>query len=359
MRSLHRGPEWRWLVTLAVVALLVRLIWAWLVMDRVPQFDEVDYIELATRLAAGEGYVDATGAQAAYWPVGYPALLSLAFRLLGGASTVAAVGLQIGLGVATCLLLSVVGSRALGQGAGRLAGLLLALYPTHVMYSTLRLTEPLFMLLLLAAISCLSLEIGQKRVGQVAAGLLLGLAVLTRPMIVLFTFLLPLGLLAKERRWRRALPVALVVITTTLVTISPWLWRNQQLTGRWTTLTTSGGFNFWVGNNPEARGGYAPRKDVEASLGVGDEFDWHHGYSMGLDAIRSDPAAALLRLPLKISHLVALETVSYGISRASVSGLVLWSFFCSCFLPMLRTWWRWVQRPWRSWPTKICPCSAD
>ena len=58
---------------------------------------------------------------------------------------------------------------------------------------------------------------------------------------------------------------------------------------------------------------------------------------MGLDAIRSDPAAALLRLPLKISHLVALETVSYGISRASVSGLVLWSFFCSCFLPMLPT----------------------
>ena len=201
-----------------------------------------------------------------------------------------------------------VGSRTLGPGPGRLAGLLLALYPTHVMFSTLSLTEPLFTILLLGAISCLLLQRQSGPIRAVLAGLLLGIAVLVRPLMVLLPLLLPLGLLEKGEDRRQALLVSLLVLVTTLAIVSPWLWRNHQLTGRWTSLTTSGGFNFWVGNNPDARGGYVPREDVEAALGVGDGFDWHGGYSMGLDAIRSDPVAAFQRLPLKVSHLVALET---------------------------------------------------
>jgi len=163
VRFLHRGPEWRWLVTLGVIALVLRVGWAVLMMDRTPQFDEVEYMEFATRLAAGEGYVDESGRPVAFWPVGYPAVLSLVFRL-AGPSPVAGVGLQVALGVATCLLLSIVGSRVLGPGPGRLAGLLLAIYPTHVMYSTLHLTEPLFMLLLLGVASCLFLGDKQRLV---------------------------------------------------------------------------------------------------------------------------------------------------------------------------------------------------
>lgn len=308
VKSLYRGPEWRWLVTLAVIALVVRLGWALLMMERVPQFDEVNYIGLASRLAAGEGYVDETGARVAYWPVGYPALLSRVFRLSGGPSEVGAVALQIALGIATCLLLSVLGSRVVGPGAGRLAGLLLALYPTHVMYSTLRLTEPLFALLLLGAIGCLALPRQPGVIETVLAGLLLGLAVLTRPLIVLLPFLLPFGLAAKRMGRGRAVATAFLILLTTLLTISPWLVRNHQLTGRWTTLTTSGGFNFWAGNNSEARGGYVRRGEIEASLGVGDDFDWHRGYGLGLNALREDPLGALKRLPLKVSHFVALET---------------------------------------------------
>jgi 4-amino-4-deoxy-L-arabinose transferase-like glycosyltransferase len=296
------------LVTLAVIALVVRLGWALLMMDRVPQFDEVEYIDLASRLAAGEGYVDETGARVAYWPAGYPALLSWVFRLSGGPSEVGAVALQIALGIATCLLLSVVGSRVVGSGAGRLAGLLLALYPTHVMYSTLRLTEPLFTLLMLGALGILSLARQPGVIPAIVAGLVLGAAVLTRPLIVLLPFVLPLLLATKGQRRGRALSTAFLVLLTALLTVSPWLWRNHQLTGRWTSLTTSGGFNFWVGNNPEARGGYIRQGEIDASLAVGDEFDWHRGYSMGFQAIREDPLRALGRLPLKISHLVALET---------------------------------------------------
>ena len=308
MKRLHRGPEWRWLVTLGGIALLVRLVWVVLMADRVPQFDEVRYLELASRLAAGEGYVDESGSRVAFWPVGYPALLSLVFRLTGGSSLIAATAMQVILGVANCLLLSVVGSRMVGLGAGRLAGLLLALYPTHIFYSSLHLTELLFILLLLAAVGCL---FWSRRPGvgwQIAGGVLLGLAALTRPLIVLLPLALPWGFGLRNRRLGQIVGATLIALVASLVVVSPWLARNHSITGRWTTLTTSGGFNFWVGNNPDARGGYDKPADFQEDFRTDEGFDWHRGYELGMEAIRADPGAALRRLPLKVSHLVALET---------------------------------------------------
>ena len=230
MNHLLHGSERRWLLVLAIVALSVRLGWAFLMVDRSPMFDEVEYLELAEGLAAGEGYVDPSGNRVAYWPVGYPALLSLAFRVLGS-STAVAVGLQIALGVGTCLLLSVVGSRALTPAIGRVAGLLLALYPTHVFYSSLHLTEPLFAFLLLGAVGCLLGERASKTAWQIGAGLLLGLAALTRPLIVLLPLLLPWALRPATRSRRRALLATAVIVVSMGVVVTPWIWRNHQLTG--------------------------------------------------------------------------------------------------------------------------------
>jgi 4-amino-4-deoxy-L-arabinose transferase-like glycosyltransferase len=276
-------------------------------MDRTPQFDEVEYLDLATRLAAGEGYVDETGRPVAFWPVGYPAVLSLMFRL-AGPSSVVGVGLQVALSVAACLLLSIVGSRVLGPGPGRLAGLMLAIYPTHVMYSTLHLTEPLFMLLLLGVASCLFLGDKQRLAWLCFGGLLFGLAVLTRPLILPLGVALPFALHRSGQRIGKTLLATAVVVAMTLITILPWLWRNHELSGRWTTVTTSGGYNFWVGNNPAARGGYVHPDDIKVSLQDDDGYDWHRGYRLGWEWIRENPATAALSMPLKISHLVALET---------------------------------------------------
>ena len=327
MSFLDRGSERRWLLTLAVIALLVRLAWVVVVMERSPQFDEVEYLGHAARLAAGEGYVEADGDRAAHWPVGYPALLSVVFRLAGPTQT-SAIGVQIALSVTTCLLLSVMGSRVLGRRTGRMAGLMLALYPTYVMYSTLSLTEPLFTLLLLASLTALILGKPEKRGGLMAAGVLLGLAVLTRPIIVLLPLLIPFGLWAQGRSLKKSLAATLLVGVMALATISPWLWRNHDLTGRWTTLSTTGGYNFWVGNNSQAMGGYVRPEGFEESLEGPDGIDYRRGFSLGWKEILENPAHALFRVPLKVSHLVALETDGVlwnlkGFERAPSPALVL------------------------------------
>jgi 4-amino-4-deoxy-L-arabinose transferase-like glycosyltransferase len=302
-----RLSETQWLMALGTLALMVRLLWALVMADRVPQLDEVQYIEHAVRLARGEGYVDGAGNPTAFWPVGYPALLSLAYRLFGE-SKATGIGLQIVIGVATCLLLSVAGTRLFHREIGRWAGLLLAVYPNHVMYATLHLGEPLFTLLLLAALIPVVSRSDPGLLRSITAGMLFGLATLTRPLIFLFPLLLPLAWSKEDRRTGSAIRTGAVVFAATMLTVSPWLWRNHGLTGRWTTLSTNGGDVFWVGNNPRALGGYRHPQDLREPLRVGDHFVRERGYRLGLESIVEAPGRSMLRAMQKITYLFAIET---------------------------------------------------
>lgn len=68
---------------------------------------------------------------------------------------------QVVLGIATAVLISVIGTAAFGMRIGQSAALLLAVYPTHVFYATLYLTEPLFTLLVTAAVLLLWRKLDQ------------------------------------------------------------------------------------------------------------------------------------------------------------------------------------------------------
>ena len=290
---------------LIAVALGPRLIWAVAMRDRSPRFDEVGYTTHAVGLMDGRGYVDSNGWATAYWPVGYPVALAGAYRVLGP-GTRSGVMLQVLLGVAGCFLLSILGSAAFGPGIGRAGALALAAYPNHIAYSTLQLSEPLSVFLLLAAVL---LIIRTDRLSVIAAaGLLLGLVALVRPMLIL----LPLAL--GFWFWRIVPGGAVAVVRTavlgvfTLIAVSPWVIRNHSVNGRWTTLSTSGGDAFWVGNHPAAFGGYKHHPSVREMLQVGDRRDYDKGYRLGLDAIRDAPLQAGVRAMKKLTHFVALET---------------------------------------------------
>jgi 4-amino-4-deoxy-L-arabinose transferase-like glycosyltransferase len=299
--------ERRWLLTLAIVALVVRLAWAGSMAGRHPRFDELAYVGHAVRLSQAEGYVDDAKRKTAFWPVGYPACLAVAYRLTGSLR-VAGVALQIGIGTLTCLLLYFLGKQTFGVPVARVASLLLAIYPNQVAFSTLQLTEPLFTLLLIGAVTLLLRSVNVGSWAHAAAGLLLGLAALTRPAILLFPLLLPFWYLTQGQRWWRALGAGLVLFCSTLVTVSPWMVRNHQLSGRWTDICIGRGYDFWVGNNPQALGGYRHSKDFGAPLWDGAEYDWDRGYRLGWETICEAPWHAVMRAFGKITYFFALET---------------------------------------------------
>jgi 4-amino-4-deoxy-L-arabinose transferase-like glycosyltransferase len=297
----------RWWLLLIGVALITRLVWAIALAPREPRFDEVHYLSHARSLAEGKGYIDESGHPTAYWPVGYPAALSVFYRV-GGDGPLPGPVLQVLSGLATVVLISTIGTTAFGPRIGRFGALLLAAYPTGVFYSTLSLSEPLFTLLLVSALALLLKGLGRGVALLVAAGFVLGLAALVRPVILLLPFVLPIWYWRQQWPFHRALSGAVLVGCGTLIAVGPWLARNHGVTGNWLSISTAAGHDFWVGNHPGAFGGYAHRRGIEKPLHEGGVYDPSRGYRLGLEAIAASPVRALLGVFQKISYFFALET---------------------------------------------------
>jgi hypothetical protein len=81
------------------------------------------------------------------------------------------------------------------------------------------------------------------------AGATLGLGVLCRPTLLLWT-VLAAAVLSWQTRFRlRVIPLAFLL--GALIVLSPWAIRNQLQLGRPIVTTTHGGYTLLLGNNPE------------------------------------------------------------------------------------------------------------
>ena len=125
--------------------------------------------------------------------------------------------------------------------AGSVAGLLAALHPFFWGAVTDIRTEPLFMMLLLAAIHLL--YVGRN----LPAGMAVGLAALTRPTALLC---IPLFAIYLAVRRGRLAPAALFVFASVL-TLAPWAIRNYVRFGEVILVNDAAGFNLWRGMHPE------------------------------------------------------------------------------------------------------------
>jgi 4-amino-4-deoxy-L-arabinose transferase-like glycosyltransferase len=301
----------KWLLLLAVTAVLIRLPWAMAMSGRAPQFDEIAYVGQAERLCAGQGYVDSTGAPTDFWPVGYPAVLALAYCGFG-VSMSAGVALQVLLLTLTILVISGIGESSFGRRIGRTGAFLLAVYPNYIFYSTLMLTEPLCALLLVSMAGLL-LRITRDARGlvgySVGTGILAGLAALVRPGFLFLPVLLPLWGRMQGLGWRKTMALTAIVTLASLMTLAPWMIRNYHVTGVKFEVASNGGLVFWGGNHPESLGGVVRPTTVKSDLHAGTpEYDSSLGYRLGLESIVSDFPATLRRTLQKMTYFLAIET---------------------------------------------------
>ena len=199
-------------------------------------------------LAGGEPEVDLL------WPPFYARFLSLCWTPLGRPSRLAVEALQVLLLAAAALLLARFGRReGLPTAWAAAAGAALFLSPTPAAFAHYFWPEVLHLALFLGALELL--RSGARWWAAGAAGLLIGLALLTKSLLTGF---LPVLLLAdflaaeKARRW----PRLLAILAGTLLVVAPTLWRNQAATGR-LTIADSSTFNLWVGLNDATRQSHA------------------------------------------------------------------------------------------------------
>lgn len=240
--------------------------------------DEQEYLLLATRTAIGEGFNYPPPPETGQPPRRFERPPAFVFFLAGvltltgdpmltgpdagtdaggpPTSTEVPASIKIAqsaVGALGVLLIAALARRAAGERAAVTAAAAGAVYPPLAWVSGYVLSEPLYSALALATAWLLqkaSDATGRRQLVQgFAAGVLAGIALLTKEAMLFFLPLAALWLILKRRR-ALVLVAGLGVASVTL----PWIARNYVVHDRFVLTAAHGGVTLWTGNNPLAEG---------------------------------------------------------------------------------------------------------
>jgi len=284
--------------------------------------DECTYLALSQRIFDGEGMTPAGAGW--LWAPGYPALLALhelIFGEAGGLRVTQALLAPLMIVLAAALCRAWAESEEQGRRAARWAAALVALSPTLIFFSVRLWSESLYLTVLLGALWALTraraVTVGRGLGPAMVAGLLLGLAVLSRGVAQYLGPLFALGLL--WGRPRAGAPQVVALALAAALTVAPY---SAWATKRWGSFTLSDrtlGQMMWLGDNTfppitfdHGVGLTDPQEfDRVTATGrphcefTGDPAAWDACETAGGKAwIRENPGEFLRRVPHRLAQLM-------------------------------------------------------
>jgi Flp pilus assembly protein TadD len=256
-------------LAIAGFAFLVRYLYM-LQARACPLFDVLimdgrQYFNWATNLITGErgGWL---GDQTFYQAPLYPYFLAVT-RLAVGDDLWSIRLVQIGLGAISCGVLFLAGRSFFSRGVGITAGLMLALYPPAIFFDTLIQKAGLGLLWTVLLLWFIARAAQRPGILNFAAvGMTLGLLMLTREETILLApvILAWMGLHCWKispragATWGRRGVWGAAYIAGLALVLMPVAVRNYAVGGELVLTTSQAGPNFYIGNNPNATGMYAP-----------------------------------------------------------------------------------------------------
>lgn len=257
-------------VGVAVLAFLLRLLFLSSLADTpfwLEHFsDSRLYMQLAADIAGG-------GIDSVFFmsPL-YPYIVAGVAALTGNPELWVRI-LQALAGAATTWLVFRLGSRTFSRGAGLAAAAVVAAYVPLLYYDGLLLTESLLTLLITAHLFLLlrAFREGMMR-DWVFAGVLLGLAVVTRATTVIFLPALVVVWLFLRGEHRPAPSRIAAYAAAILLVLLPTALHNASTGGVFMPVTSSFGFNLYAGNNETATGLYSMPEPVD----IANDPNGHH-----------------------------------------------------------------------------------
>lgn len=289
-------------------ALVVRLVFVAWAHARFPAVEDGHYYELlARRLAAGAGYTwlwpDGAVTHAAHYPVGYPAMLALAYVVFGSSVTVA-MTLNGVLGAAGAYAAHrLVDDVGVARWRPIAAGLAVAIHPALLPYTAAVMTEGVTASLLVVAAA----TAGRARKADrpwpwvAGVGMVMGIATLVRPQSLLLAPVLG----ALGARWGSGGPVRLMraVVTTgvALACVAPWTARNCVRMHRCALVSANGGWNLLIGSQTTS-GGWEPVSVPPECATVWDEASKDACFGRAArQRVATMPGAWVTRMPAKMA----------------------------------------------------------
>jgi 4-amino-4-deoxy-L-arabinose transferase-like glycosyltransferase len=205
------------------------------------------------------------------WSPGAPLLYAASFYATAGAREGTARIVELLLGLATIIVVYLLGRRISCRPTGLLAAFAVAVYPPFIHSVGALYSEPPAMLTLPAAVLAFlwasdGLGDASSRARWLVPGLLFGLTALIRPeyLLVGIAFaVLALIRVGRARGWKPGLAGAALFVAALLLPIVPWTIRNEVVLDRTVPISTGGGKALYVGTFLPADGEY---QRVKATL---------------------------------------------------------------------------------------------
>lgn len=290
--------------------------------------DEKEYLEIARGVVNGDGY-RLYGADSAYRPPAWPLMLA-AFLAIGVPETLLP-AVSAALLVVAAVGAGIVGVRLTGSALGAIAAPVILLYPLNAYTATTLYPQALataaLVLLVMYASRADAGPLGTR--SALAIGLLLAVSVLSVPTMGFSAAVIGLWILFRQRGNR--IRFAATAAVTAFVPVVAWTLYNAYRLGSPVMISTSGGRNLLIGNNPSATGNSGVAVDLapyEAGTPGLNEVDQdRYLQQSAIDWITANPGrAASLYVEKTLNYFTPYNppaTVDQAESPARVALLVL------------------------------------
>lgn len=296
-------------LSLLLTGFLIRTLWAIYFPNNLYADSEWYYTQ-AINLAQNKGYIY-QGAPSAIWPVGYPAFLSLVFRLVGSSLLVAKFTNVLLLTLDLALIWWFSRIAANHRFTAILTLAVMSMFPSYIFSSSIVAAEPLYACCLHLFLVVMLLAIRQDATWLwLVAALLIGLLTYIRSEAVGYTGALLIAITSV--RWQRGLrhwgTMSLMFVAIVAAMLTPWAIRNWMSLGIFVPTSTTGCMNLWIGNSQYANGGFIWPRDAAINPTVlrpdDTEQTWYsRSCAAALNEIRRDPTRMVRLLPAKIFYL--------------------------------------------------------
>jgi len=290
--------------------------------------DEQDYVTLARHLADGLGFTANGRTPTAFRPPAWPSTLAVVDFLGGGIVASRFVG--VAFFSTTVVMLYALVKRIAGSDAGLLAAALLTCYPLSLYTATTLYTESQSMLLvtvgLLTVVIADAAAEPAEGVGWAAAsGACFGLLGLTAPAYLIVVAIVVVWLLWRRCSFRRIAILAAPLVVVLSIPLVAWGVRNEVAIGSFVPVSTNGGLNLLLGNNPNA----TPTTGVNADISeyittvrrrdLGEVEADRYFREQAVEWIRDDPGSAAVLYAGKLANFFNFR--SNVVSESQQSGL--------------------------------------
>jgi 4-amino-4-deoxy-L-arabinose transferase-like glycosyltransferase len=323
-----------WLIPIVLVMLAGTLVVRLAYTDATPGYqlvhDARDYDGHARSIAIGEGYSDtlAYGRPTAFRPPGYPYFLAAVYRVAGVERAVAAERIRAAriagalVGTAIVALIGLLVAQLWGARLALVAMALGAVYVPLITVGAAVMSEPLFVVFMLGALSAAlsgRRSDGRRRVAwALLAGALAGLAILTRANALVLLVPLALAVWDARPRWSgSALAPPVVLVLAAVLVVTPWTIRNVRTLHAFVPVSTQFGSALAGTYNDSARNDRENPASWRSLRGV-------PGYADIMGRVRQTPEAEIEKrlraraLQFIADHPTYVAVVAWGTTRRTL-----------------------------------------